>query len=421
MSKRSLPKIPKKKILLGLGVVLVMTAVLCFHPQIWPGGLGIGKDQSVTTKSIETVVKDAQGNTTKTVETTKIDDGKTLWDWLSLLGVPVSLAVLGYVLQQLQQKRAEVLAKEQREIAADETKEEVLQVYFDRLSVLLVDKNLLAIGAKHDQATDEERELLASAMDVIRARTLSILRRFEHDPERKTSVIRFLIEADFVSKLKLDLSDADLSRANLSGADLSEGFLRCVDLSHTNLSHANLSKADLYYANLSDVNLTGANLNDANLGGANLTGANLFNTNLSGANLNRANLNGADLKKARFIGARLGFANLSGANLSGANLNRANLSFADLSGADLHNAQLAEANLTNAKLSSTNLSFANLFEANLTHANLSETHNLASDYLDIARLCHTKIPEGITLNPNRDCDALGFREVDPTNFIDTED
>jgi hypothetical protein len=74
--------------------------------------------------------------------------GKTVWNWLELLGVPLALAVLGYILQQQQQKRAETLSKEQREIAADEAKEEILQGYFDRLSTLLVDKNILAIATK---------------------------------------------------------------------------------------------------------------------------------------------------------------------------------------------------------------------------------------------------------------------------------
>jgi hypothetical protein len=156
-----------------LGVALVITAVKLSEPVLWPGGLGLGKGESVATKTVEFVGKNAQGQTTKTVETTKIDDGKTLWDWLSLLGVPLSLFILGSWLQQAQQKRAEKLAEEQRELAADETKEEVLQVYFDRLSVLLVDKNLLAIADKVNpkesegtesqpkiSATAEERELL---------------------------------------------------------------------------------------------------------------------------------------------------------------------------------------------------------------------------------------------------------------------
>jgi uncharacterized protein YjbI with pentapeptide repeats len=274
-----------------------------------------------------------------------------LWDWLSLLGVPLSLAILGYWLQQNQQRRTEVVAKEQRErdekvakeqreLAADETKEEVLQVYFDRLSTLLVDKNLLAIAYKvyasetqetenplKNGATLEERELLDSAVDVIRARTLSILRRFENDPERKTSVIRFLLEAKIVSKLKLSLSAAHLSEVNLNGGD---------DLSQADLSGANLYYSKLNEVNLSEANLSGAVLREAKLNEAKLNGAKLIASNLSGANLRKAELISADLRKANlrkaiFSGADLCDAALRKANLSGTNLNRANLSGARFS------------------------------------------------------------------------------------------
>jgi hypothetical protein len=365
-------RIPLRVLIFTLAITAV---VVMSQPILWPGGLGIGKDQSVTTKSVESVVKDAQGNITKTIETTKNDDGKTLWDWLSLLGVPLSLAVLGYWLQQIQQQRAEKMAKEQRKrdekvakeqgkIAADETKEEVLQVYFDRLSVLLVDKNLLTIAAKinptgtEDQpknnATGEEQGLLDSAVDVIRARTLSILRRFENDPERKTSVIRFLIEADIVSKLKLNLSDANLSGANLSGAILSDAELIGADLSEANLSGANLSGANLSRANFSNAILSGANFSNADLYFANFS-----NANFSSAILSSAKLNDADL---------------SGANFSDADLSNAILKVANLSGADLNGAKYLD------------------------------------DQLKYAKLCNTKLREGITLDPNRDCKELGFLE-----------
>jgi hypothetical protein len=300
-----------------------------FRPIVWPGGWGIGKDHAVTTTSVE---KDRNGNITKSVETTKIDDGKTLWDWLSLLGVPASLIILGYRLQQIQQKRAEEAAKalrerdekaakelrerdekaaqELRDLAADETKEEVLQVYFDRVSVLLVEKNLLAISA--NRLHPGGKELISSSLNVIRARTLSILQRFKNDIERKNSVIGFLLEADIVNKLKLDLSGADLSG---------------VDLSHANLSHANLKS----------VNLSHADLGCANLYRANLVGANLCHANLVGADLVDADLRLADLRNTKFVGA-----NLSGANVT-------------------------------------------------------------EEQLKDAKLCQTTLPDGITLDRNRDC------------------
>jgi hypothetical protein len=324
--EKSIPVLRRSLIVSGYlaTVVVVVGAVYLARPVLWPGGVGIGKDQAVTTESVESVRKDAQGNITKTIKTTKYDDGKTLWDWLSLLGVPLSLVVLGFWLQLSQQKRAEVvaieqrerdekLAKEQRELAADETKEEVLQVYFDRLSALLVDKNLLAIafkvyatetqeneGQPKIEATLEERELLDSAVDVIQARTLSILRRFENDPERKTSVIRFLIEADIVSKLKLSLSEADLSGAKLFGVNLSESDLRRSQLTGAELTGANLFKANLETANLCNADLRSANLSNAILRTADLSKADLRSSDLRGSNLIHANLLDAKLTEAIF-------------------------------------------------------------------------------------------------------------------------
>jgi uncharacterized protein YjbI with pentapeptide repeats len=360
---------------LWLLIIGSVATVVLSKPMLWPGGFGIGQEKSVTTMSVE---KDKQGNITKSIETTKIEDGKTLWDWLSVLGVPLSLAVLGYWLQQMQQKRAEEVAKEQREIAADETKEEVLQVYFDRLSVLLVDKNLLAIAAKvyptesegtesqpQVSATAEERELLDSAVDVIRARTLSILRRFENDPQRKTSVIRFLIEADIVSKLKLSLRGANLSGVNLSRANLRGANLRGADLGDAKLKGANFSGADL-----GDAYFYSADLSDANFRSADLSGADLSGADLSGANLRGAYLRGAYLRGAYLIDANLRYADLIDANLGDAKLKGADLSGADLSGAK-----------------------------EIKVAQLQET-----------KLCQTELPPDITLNPNRNCQELGIPE-----------
>lgn len=97
------------------------------------------------------------------------------------------------------------------------------------------------------------------------------------------------------------------------------------------------------------VYLGGINLEGANLGGANLKGANLFNANLKGAWLIAANLEGVDLRSA---------------NLEGANLRN-----------------------------------TNLYEANLERAKLGGI-----------KLCRTRLPKGINLDPNRDCKELG---IDP--------
>jgi hypothetical protein len=263
-----LKKIPRP---VTIGLICFFSVVLVgsiLPPIFWPGGIGIGKDDSVTTTTVETIEKDKQGKTVKNVTTTAHSDGKTLWDWGSLLGVPLSLAILGYFLQQQQQKRAEQLSEDQRTIADNQTKEEVLQNYFDRLSALLIDQNLIALSNKYHSSTitPEEQELWSLSLHIIRARTLSILRRFENDAERKSSVMNFLIETEILYTSKLSFSGANLAGANLAGAYLN------------------------------GANLNGANLNGAKLEGAKLAGAKLAGANLTGANLGRAILEGANLR-----------------------------------------------------------------------------------------------------------------------------
>lgn len=283
----------------GLVIALgAIAACVIISPLLLsPGGWGLRGGSSVEEKTIKQLSEsEAEEITTTTITTTS---GKTVWDWLSLLGVPLSLFFLGAWFQ----------AKQQQQVAA-EAEEEILQIYFDRISVLLVDKNLLGIATKENNSS-EQKELLSASADVIRARTLSILRRFRNSREKKTSVIRFLIETEVIARLRLNLSEADLSGANLFFADLRDANLR-----DANLRGADLRAANLRTANLNGADLIGAKLRAANLNGAKLRGVQLRGDDLIGAQLRGAYLSGADLCKADLIGADLCEADLSGADLS---------------------------------------------------------------------------------------------------------
>jgi uncharacterized protein YjbI with pentapeptide repeats len=200
--------------------------------------------------------------------------GKTLWDWLSLLVVPASLAGLGAWLQ----------LKEQQ-IAEDNRQEEVLQHYQDRISYLLIEKELLEIAAK-DSPTTEETALLKESVKSIQTLTLSTLRRLS-DGRHKARVVWLLIEADIIQRGISQKSKVKIDYTDLRGAQL---------------DYTDLSGAQLYHADLSGADLEGADLTDAYLIGADLTRANLMNANLEDAilyraNLMNANLEGADLKE----------------------------------------------------------------------------------------------------------------------------
>jgi hypothetical protein len=242
-----------------LAAVVAVLLMLILGTLGSPGGLGINSQTSTK------VERDRNWRVIK--YSIERNDGKTVWDWFGLIGVPMTLAVLGIWYQSQEQIRASRDAEEQRRLATEENKEETLQRYLDRVSQLLIEKNLIRQSNVVHNPIDE------SASDVIRARTLSVLRSFSQDGERKGSVIFFLIETDVLHKLKVSLAKAHLNGANLSGAnlsdaDLSEAFLRGAILSGANLRGAYLCEANLSDADLSDANLSGANLNGAALSGA---------------------------------------------------------------------------------------------------------------------------------------------------------
>jgi hypothetical protein len=60
---------------------------------------------------------------------------KKLWDWMTLLIVPLSLAVIASLFGNQERKT-------DRDIAAEQHQQELLQDYFDRISKLILDKQL---------------------------------------------------------------------------------------------------------------------------------------------------------------------------------------------------------------------------------------------------------------------------------------
>ena len=196
--------------------------------------------------------------------------GKTFWDWLELLIVPLVLALIGIVFTVQQDARQQQLEDQSAQNAA-------LQTYLDQMNRLLLEKGL------RDSAEGSEVRTLA------RAQTLTVLEAL--DPDRRSQVLRFLMEAELIQGTKEKAPVISLRQANLEGVEV---------------PGANLSGADLHLANLSD----------ATLWGADFTNAFLFSADLSGANLGSGA--GGPESAATLRGANLSYADLSYANLTNA-------------------------------------------------------------------------------------------------------
>ena len=297
-------------------------------------GEGTSRDQIVLVM-VEQMGKQAAGEKQgRKPWTLREFGGKTLWDWLQLLIVPVVLSLITVVFawqqdirqDQIENQRAEQAqkiegqrAEAERELAEQRAQDEALQAYLDQMSQLMLERKLL------------EAEPGDPVHTLAQARTSTVI--FRLDAEHNESVTRFLI----TSGLSVRTKD-------------SVRLLRGSTLSHAKLSGAHLPNADL-----GDADLIGADLSNALLLNANLIGTDLSGANLIGADLSEANLFSADLSDATLIGADLSRSVLDNANLSNAVLDNANLGGADgitneeleqqavsLEGADMPNGQKYE-------------------------------------------------------------------------------
>src|SRR5215212_2387379 len=215
--------------------------------------------------------------------------GKTVWNWLELLIVPLALAVIGLafsVQQDARQQRVEnQRAEAERELAVQRAQDETLQAYLDQMSTLMLEKDL--------RNSDEDSEVRTLA----RARTLTVLKRL--DASRRAEIMQFLLEADLVRRV-----GGSAPVIELESAHLRDTSLVVANLSGAALKLARLSGAALYGADLSDADLRGANLNIARLRGADLRNADLTDANLRGADLRGAELRGAVLREANLRDAK---------------------------------------------------------------------------------------------------------------------
>jgi uncharacterized protein YjbI with pentapeptide repeats len=314
---------------------------------------------------------------------------RTLWDWLNLLGVIATPAVVAFGVAWFttrQTQASEARNKQQHEtefqIATDNQRAVTLQAYIDKISELLLKENLGKPTADGELNPEYEK-----VRNIARVRTITVLTQL--DARRVGYVFAFLREAGLMSATSDDnvvsLRDADLHTVNWSHAELNG----------VNLSGANLRQANLRQVNFSrnpfdsDDPSSEADLSKADLTEADLSGATLNKVDLSGATLNKANLSHAHFWYANLSDAVLGRANLSGALLREANLRIAVLSGANLSGASLRHADLSEALLIEADLSE-----ANLIGADLSHAYLGGAVVTAEQLKAAKSLTGATMPDG---------------------------
>ncbi len=310
--------------------------------------------------------------------------GRTLWDWMQLLLVPIVLAIVALIFNNAERQR-------EREIELDRMRENAYQSFLDNM------EKLILAGLKNSKRDDDIREL-------ARSRTLATLRSL--DGKRKGLLLHFLYESGLILESKTGEDDHPI--ISLRSADLSETDVSANTRTITLTDWSSIKAVPVSFFNRA--NLSGVDLHKANLSNAYLAG-----TNLSGANLKGANLQGAVLSEA----------SLSGANLYGADLSDAHLEKTCLEKCDLQKVNFTETNLDSAKFLSFNASSfgdqgpfrdrSPLTGAILVKTNLINATILPDQLKDVKSLQEVILPNGSNYDGPCSLFTINVKSLPPAN------
>jgi uncharacterized protein YjbI with pentapeptide repeats len=280
--------------------------------------------------------------------------GKTLWDWLQLLIVPLVLALAAFALNAAQADRDREQdvrqAAQERRVAEDRAREDALRSYLQQISDLITD---------HGLSSASHRGTGLDVRTLARTLTVTTLRRL--DAERKSLVLRFLLEGDLITGTTTWLKSPDgrvpietrLPQVSLAGADL-QGVAVPRFLQRRTGPNAR-GQYEVVAASFQ-----GADLRDADFRETHLNGVSLLNADLSGADFRQANLRGADFRfacisRAQFARITVGERGDDAYTVDFAAVRGRDVDFsgADLTDATFVNARLTEVNLESAKTTRT--------------------------------------------------------------------
>ncbi len=266
-----------------------------------------------------------------------------------------------------------------------------------------------------------------SLLDLLRAGNVA---EFNAKRPTRTTLDFFAADLAHLSLVDVDLSGANLEKADFSGSDLTGANLMRANLAGADFTEATLdrcraTKARMREAFLGDARAVQGDFSGADLAEADLTGINGRNANFTGARFKEAVLQNAHLVEANLTDARLGDADLRGADLGmatlcGADLHGANLGGARLTGANLTGARMARATLRHADLTDARLANADLSGADLTGSALKNTDFTGADLFDAqVDPDALRTARGHAAEPDIDGDAIEIHVEDPSVAVGT--
>jgi uncharacterized protein YjbI with pentapeptide repeats len=222
----------------------------------------------------------------ESVKSDKLNEAKSLWDWLDLLIIPAAIALIGWLFSEIEKSKNNKREEER-------SQNEIVESFLQTMTNLIIEHGL------HDNLNQQ-------LLSIVRARINIAVNNL--NGARRGQILQFLYESeliDFNPKIKLlginfqnalldeivlgqseikgayfnnaSIKNANLKGGNFTGCDFSRANFSNSLLENTDFSYSILSKASLKYIDLTTVNFEGAILNGANLKGSTILKTQLEN------------------------------------------------------------------------------------------------------------------------------------------------
>ncbi len=258
-------------------------------------------------------------------------DSITLWDWLDLLLIPLSLALAGFIFT-----RSERLRKNNSD--NQKLQDSLLISYLDKMKELVIDRNLSQCNST------DSISLYARAITFTTLTQMSGI--------NKGLMLRFLAETGIINgeSPPVNMQGADLDKLDFYSFDIHEKWpylentyvikgisfnkinLAKANLAYSSFDHISITDSDLSFSFLLGVDFTDASIENCKMYYAKLQEANLTNVNISGSDLRGAMLISANLRGAVIVNSRLEGATFGANYFTGSRARDAILDKIDLSG-----------------------------------------------------------------------------------------
>lgn len=271
-----------KKLKIIAFILFFIVGALCVfifnNTIIWPEWTGFGPYQEIT----------------------GVARGKTLWDWLELVIVPVAIAFVVFIYTQFEKKK-------NKRVEDENYNSNLLESFFKTITELLLKDDL-------------KGDLNKKRISIARSRIIMIFGQL--DGQRKGQVLQFLYESDLIDKEPM---------FHLRGANISDAVLDRIVLKNAEIKSANFENTTIQNSNLNEIDLTGCNFKNANLSNSLVDNANFSYTDLSESVLQNLDLSTVDFEGAILTNANLTESTIKQSQLDsihekkGINLNKAKI------------------------------------------------------------------------------------------------